>query len=168
VIYGTGGLAREVHQVLEDVNQDAVRHRFLGWIDDDPLKTGQEVHSAPVLGQAEWLECHRDVGVLMGVGTTATRRALVRRISASGTSRFPTLIHPLAWIGNRVTIGEGTVVCAGNLVTTDIAIGRHVILNLDCTVGHDTTIEDFVTVARASTSQARSGSAKGVTSALAR
>ena len=30
VIYGTGGFAREVHQVLEDVNADAARFRFLG------------------------------------------------------------------------------------------------------------------------------------------
>ena len=57
------------------------------------------------------------------------------------------MIHPLAWLGNRITLGDGTVVCAGNLLTTDMTIGRHVILNLDCTVGHDAVVEDFVTVA---------------------
>ena len=33
-----------------------------------------------------------------------------------------------------------------------MTIGRHVILNLDCTVGHDAVVEDFVTSRPASTS----------------
>lgn len=34
------------------------------------------------------------------------------------------------------------VICAGTILTVDITIGRHVIINLDCTVGHDAHIED--------------------------
>lgn len=147
VIYGTGGFAREVHQIVEDVNEDGNRFRFLGWLDDDLGKAGKEVHATPVLGSADWLEAHPSVGVLVGVGATHARRRLVRRIVDHAGNPFPTLVHPLAWVGNRVTIGDGTIVCAGNLITTDIVIGRHVILGVDCTVGHDTVLEDFVTVA---------------------
>ena len=44
---------------------------------------------------------------------------------------------------SNVLVGEGSIICAGTILTTDIKIGRHVILNLCCTVGHDSLIGDF-------------------------
>src|SRR6185295_2797261 len=58
-----------------------------------------------------------------------------------------TLVHPLARVGRGVECGVGTIVCAGNILTTDLRLGHHVILNLACTVGHDVVIGDFVTLA---------------------
>jgi len=45
-----------------------------------------------------------------------------------------------------VNVGAGSMICAGNILTVNITIGKHVILNLDCTVGHDSVIEDYVTI----------------------
>ena len=45
-----------------------------------------------------------------------------------------------------VEVGEGTIICAGTILTTNIKIGRHVIINLDCTLGHDDVIADYVTI----------------------
>jgi sugar O-acyltransferase (sialic acid O-acetyltransferase NeuD family) len=57
---------------------------------------------------------------------------------------YPVLIHPSCYIGtDQVIIGEGSIVCAGTIITVNIDIGKHVILNLACTVGHDTIIEDY-------------------------
>jgi sugar O-acyltransferase (sialic acid O-acetyltransferase NeuD family) len=54
------------------------------------------------------------------------------------------LIHPNVLIGkDDVAIGEGAIICAGCLITVNIKIGKHVILNLSCTVGHDTVISDY-------------------------
>ena len=36
--------------------------------------------------------------------------------------------------------GEGSINCAGSLITVDVTIHEFVILNLGCTVGHDTEI----------------------------
>lgn len=44
------------------------------------------------------------------------------------------------------SIGEGSVICPGTVVTTGVTIGRHVIINLNCTIGHDCVINDFTTV----------------------
>ncbi len=43
-------------------------------------------------------------------------------------------------------MGEGTIITAGNILTVDIKIGKHVMVNLDCTIGHDTVIEDFCSI----------------------
>lgn len=147
VIVGTGGFAREIHQLVEDLNDERASWNVLGFVDDDVRKAGGSIHDLPILGTRGWLGS-RPVAVALGVGATAARRHLVRSLREGGTDlSFPVLRHPRASIGNRVTIGEGTIICAGNLITTDLTIGSHVILNLDCTVGHDATIEDFVTMA---------------------
>lgn len=145
VIYGTGGFGREVHQLLLDSERET---DFVGFIDDNPENHGKLVHDKPVLGGMEWIIQNADVGVLIGIGNTVVKRRIVKRIKeAIPSAKFPTLMHPTALIGINVEIGEGTIICAGNIITTDIAIGPHVILNLDCTVGHDAILHDYVTVA---------------------
>ena len=49
-------------------------------------------------------------------------------------------------LSKSVSIGEGTIICAGTIATVDISIGKHVIINLDCTLGHDDAIADYVTI----------------------
>ncbi len=41
-------------------------------------------------------------------------------------------------------MGDGNIICIGTIMTVDIMIGNCNIINLDCTVGHDTVIGDFV------------------------
>ncbi len=147
VIFGTGGFAREVHQIVEDFDQDKSAWNFIGFLDGNPESHNKEIHGFPVLGGAEWLAGRHGVAVVVAIGGPAGKRKLVEQIRAVDETSFATLVHPLAWVGNRVSLGEGVVICAGTLITTDIRIGNHVILNLDCTVGHDSCIEDYVTVA---------------------
>ena len=47
-------------------------------------------------------------------------------------------------IGSKdtVNIGKGCIICAGCILTTDIEIKDFVTLNLMCTVGHDTEIDN--------------------------
>lgn len=40
-------------------------------------------------------------------------------------------------------IGKGCIFCAGVMITTNVQIKDFVILNLQCTVGHDTVINDY-------------------------
>lgn len=147
VIFGTGGFAREVHQIVEDINQGKSTWNFLGFLDGNPKHHNTQVHGYPVLGDTGWLKGRSEVAVVVGIGGPAAKRRVVQQIRGEGHSLFGVLVHPLAWVGNRVSLGEGTIVCAGNMITTDIEIRSHVILNLDCTVGHDTMIDDYVTVA---------------------
>ena len=147
VIFGSGGFAREVLQVALDQNDDARTWNVLGFLDGDPETHGQAVHDLPVFGAAEWLAGQPDVSVVVGVGATPARRRIVQTIEAVRPTAFATLVHPRAWLGRRVALGAGSVVCAGSLLTTDIETGRHVVLNLDCTVGHDARLGDFVTAA---------------------
>ena len=145
-LYGSGGLAREILQVVLDVNEDARLWNVLGFLSDDPEAHGREIHGLPLLGDAGWLEGRRGVHVALAMGSPAAKRRVGMRVAEIG-SPFATFVHPLAWVGRRVEIGEGSVLCAGARVTTDVQVGRHVTLNLNCTVGHDAALGDYVTVA---------------------
>ena len=147
VIFGAGGMAREVRQIVEDLNALEPSWEFRGFLDGDPANQGKQMHGFPVLGDEGWIGSHREVAVIVAIGATAARHKVVQKLISAGVKRFATLIHPRAWIGQHVSIGAGTIVCAGVMMTTDIRIGRHVILNLGCTVSHDAVVEDYVTVA---------------------
>lgn len=45
-----------------------------------------------------------------------------------------------------VDMGVGNIICPGTILTTDIKLGHHNIFNLNCTIGHDCIIGDFVTM----------------------
>jgi len=56
---------------------------------------------------------------------------------------FFTYVSPDAVMGKFNTIGEGSVICPGCIVTTNVTIGKCVILNIGTQVGHDSVIGDF-------------------------
>ena len=147
VIFGSGGFGRETHQIVEDVNSEKKRWNFLGFVDDDPEICNKEIHGYPGLGGIDWLEKHPQVAVIVAVGHPKLRWKIVKRLEAINHKVFATLIHPRAWIANRVEIGLGTIIHASVNVTTDVILGNHVILNKNCTLGHDVHIDDFVFVA---------------------
>lgn len=147
-IIGTGGLARELHELIEDINAGGpTTWEIVGWLDGNTTTHGTTVHDLPVLGDVDWLQANPDVYVTVGIGAPPTRRRVVERLRTQGHTRFATLIHPTAVIGRRVEIGEGTVICANVTTTTDYRIGQHVLINIMATVAHDDDLHDFVTIA---------------------
>lgn len=44
------------------------------------------------------------------------------------------------------TFGEGTVVCGGAVISTNVKVGDHVHINPSAVIGHDTTIDAFVSI----------------------
>jgi sugar O-acyltransferase (sialic acid O-acetyltransferase NeuD family) len=143
VILGAGGFAREVWWLSEDVNQDIPTWNVLGFIDEAPEAEGKLLCDLPVLGGFGWFERHAEKPfVICGVGSNRTRRRFVEKARSLGL-RHATLVHPATRMSRFVEVGEGSVICAGTVLTTQIRIGSYVNLNLGCTIGHDAVIEDF-------------------------
>ena len=145
VIVGVGGWGRSVHNIVEAVNQDQTTWNFLGFLEDNAPSHGGEIHGCPVLGTTDWLHAHSGVHAIVGVGSPALRRRVALRLEATANP-LATLVHPSAWVGNRVVIGAGTVVHANCVVTTDLRVGKHVLLNIASSITHDDEIEDFATL----------------------
>lgn len=145
-IFGAGGHAREVAHIVADVNAAVPIFQLQGFVVDDGFEVAGSMHGLPVHRLNSWLPIRGDCEVVVAVGSPALRRQVVRRLEHHGVDRFATLIHPRAWIGSRVQVGNGSVVFGDSSVTTDVRIGDHVHINTGCSVSHDSTLEDFATL----------------------
>lgn len=146
VIFGIGGFGREIHELIEDINAASPTYSILGFLDANEQSHGTQVHGLPVLGGLDWIEGNKGVAVTLGIGSPSVKARLAPEMRSLGAV-FPRLCHPQSNIGRRVSIGEGTIACAGSVLTTDLSLGQFVTLNLNVTIGHDARISDFVTIA---------------------
>lgn len=148
VIVGCGGFGREVLDVVDAINDVQPQWRVLGFVDDAPTARDIELvnrRSHSILGGVSDLAARSGTAYIIGIGSGHVRRAISETLDAAGLSPA-TLVHPSATLGGDTRIGDGSVLCAGVRVTTNVHLGQHVHLNLNTTVGHDTRLSDFVTV----------------------
>ena len=144
VVVGAGGFAREVAWLIEEVNSFEHKWHLLGFIDANPAMIGQQVGKYHVVGDDDYLlSTDEERHVVIGIGVPQIIHRIRETLRHCEHLSFPNLIHPnVLWDQDRITLGEGNIICAGNILTTDITIGSFNILNLASTFGHDTVIGD--------------------------
>jgi sugar O-acyltransferase (sialic acid O-acetyltransferase NeuD family) len=143
IIVGFSGFGKEVFFLAKRLGLEV--HGFL---DDNPKAQGAIFAGASVLGSiSKWQE-YPDCNFVIAIGDPAVREKVYNEMLAFGAPCFATLIDPAAIVlPEMVEIGDGSIICAGTICTVNITIGKHVIINLNCTIGHDTKVGDFATVA---------------------
>lgn len=147
LIFGAGGLGREVLQILRDIAASGRPAEAIGFAVDPAHRGAPTLGGLPVHDDAmAVLRADPTLSVVVALGDPGLRAATVERLSGA---RFATLRHPAAWLGESVTLGEGSIVFGHASATTDVAIGRHVLVNPGCTLAHDVVLEDFATLAPA-------------------
>lgn len=83
--------------------------------------------------------------VLITVGDPKIREKI--RNTLPKNTKYFTFIHPTAQIMSKdVEIGEGSFIGANSIITTNVKIGKHSILNRGCQIGHDTVCGDFLSM----------------------
>lgn len=149
VIWGIGGHAREVAQLVADIES----HQPGTWalqgflVDKDATTQHPKALPAPLLGGLEWWAVQSDVWGVVAVGNPKLRRQIAERmLAANPRSQFATLVHPLAWTVKTAQVGEGSVVFAKTCVSDQVQIGKHASINFACTLSHDTILGDFVSL----------------------
>lgn len=143
-IFGAGGFGREVAFLISEINKIKPTYDIIGFFDDGKPK-GKFINSYPVLGGIKELNNFKeDLCLVVAIGSPSVKKKIISCIKNECIS-YPTLIHPSVIIGDEefVKIGKGCIICAGVIITVNIEIKDFVILNLSCTVGHDTIIEDY-------------------------
>lgn len=135
-LIGAGGFAREIRAHMNEPN-------MIQFIDDIYYnKIIEPLSYILPLSKFDPLEYE----VLVAVGTPQFRVDIVNRLPKN--TKYFTFIHPSAQILDKdINIGEGSIICADCVLTTNIIIGKHSHLNLQTTIGHDCRIGDFFTTA---------------------
>ena len=147
IIIGASGFGREVAWAVERQNKAKPTWNLLGFIDDNESIQGKEINGYKVLGKTEDVVNYSDVYFVCAVGASRIREKIISYVKEINPEiKFGIVIDPSVEMSNLVTIGEGSIICANTIITVNISIGNHVIINLDCTIGHDAILQDFVTV----------------------
>ncbi len=147
VIVGCGGHGREVYGIVRAVNEAAGEPwKVLGFVDDHPgdVNLGRLLRlGVPFLGPLTALPAGSRY--VIGIGDPRVRARVAARVGPDRAPAAP-LVHPAATVGPDNRLSDGVVLFAGARVTTNVRLGRHVHLNQNATVGHDSVLDDCVQV----------------------
>lgn len=141
-VVGAGGFGREVKMLIDQINRHSSTYDFAGFYDDRAYDGA--INGAPYLGNLADIERIQEPTCLaIAIGDPHTKRRVISKI-LNPYIEYPNLVHPSVLMGeDAVSLGRGNIICAGVIITVNINIEDFVILNLSCTVGHDTTIQSY-------------------------
>ena len=142
IIVGGGGFAKEVIWLARECNR-VVR----GVLDDNFETHGEQLQGCTIVGKVDDWGKYSDCEFIVAIGSPRVRKFVVDRMSISRKPDFATLIHPSVLYSHTVKFGKGNIICAGAILTVDVVLGDHNILNLNVTVGHECAFNDFITIA---------------------
>lgn len=133
-IYGAGGFGKEVLCLIRESNQHI---HIQGFVDDVPPVS--LLHDLPVLAVAP-----EDGWLLPSMANSLVRRRIVEQFDKR--IWHEPIIHQAVNVDYHVKIEKASILCEGVKCTTDIIIGKSVIINLNATIGHDCVIENYVSI----------------------
>lgn len=148
LIYGTGGFAREIIDIIRQTNA----YRLIGIINGIGDMSGEDqILGVPVLNGKE-LErlyingCCKAVNAF-AVDPSAFSRKNVYAALKKRNFDFPNIVHRSAVISSGVTMGEGNIIFAGAFIGSETVLGSDCIINVNATISHQCIISDHCHIA---------------------
>jgi acetyltransferase EpsM len=141
LILGTRTFAEEIADVASEIPGIEVA----GFVENmDKQRCEQKIAGLHVFWIDEMAEFAKTHYAICGLGTT--QRSIFTDQIAKYNIPFATLIHPLARLSKKSSLGKGTILSVGAIVAANTQLGNHIIVNRGATIGHHTTIGSFVTI----------------------
>ena len=145
VIIGAKGFAKEVLEVFWQINQN----EEIVFFDNISTDIGDLLYAKfrilkSISEAEEYFSLKDDTRFTIGIGNPINRFKLYKTFLAIGGT-FSSSISPYAKIGHfDNSIENGCNIMTGKVITNSIKIGKGALINLNCTIGHDCTIGEFV------------------------
>lgn len=151
-IFGAGGFAREVDWLIRKIYSESgvdYRPNFYVCSDSDSM-AGTSIKGVSVISETEYFNKYSNAqnNCFISVGRPGLKKLMHKKLlEKSRDVNFPALIYPNVCLDpDGVKIGQGSIICAGTILTTDIILSDFVHLNIDSTVGHDVRIGCYSTI----------------------
>lgn len=143
-IVGAGGHARSVTNVIFSLSE----YRLVSFL-DTPITKREEIFGVPVIElpepMSELIASDLDC-IAFGRGNNFLRGERMDQMASLGIP-FPALIHPGAYVGHDVDIGDGTVVMPGAILNVSARIGRGCVINTGSIIEHGTVVGEYSNIA---------------------
>lgn len=142
LIYGAGGLARELYDIVIRSTPDRYEKIYL--IDDFATEgdsyLSESIHfdSIPQIFKDDLEELEG----IVGVGEPAYRENLTKKFDSLGI-RLATVVDATALVSSTAVIEEGAIICEFASIHANVHIGRSALIQPYCAVGHDVKFGDY-------------------------
>ncbi len=150
VVIGGGGHAKVVVSILQKLDG----YRVLGYTD---LKDHGPLLGIPYLGDDGGLKAiavgskKRNAVLAVGqVGLGLLREKIISKLRALNLA-FPPIVSKDSIVNAGAVVADGLVVMDGAVVNVGAKLGQYAIVNTNCTIEHDSVLEDWVHVAPGAT-----------------
>ncbi len=136
LIYGAGGHAKTVISLLRLLDMD------IAGIIDDGVPAGTTVSGVRILGDAEMLPELRARGIALavnavgGIGNYMIRWKIFELLQQYDFE-FPTIIHPSAFVEDTVSLADGVQVLAQSYISSESSVGFGTLINAGVIISHD-------------------------------
>lgn len=146
IIIGSGGCAKEVICIIENINKIEPKFNILGFISNDENKNS--ILGYPNLGTDDSLIDYSNEGicVVVAIGFPLIRKKIYEESLKKFSFEYPNIISPTASCGNCGELGIGNIICDRANFTIDYELGNFNLINVASTIAHDVSISDFVTI----------------------
>ena len=142
-IIGASGFGREVAWLIYELDEWNVK----GFIDDNPSLHGEIVNGIPVIGNTDFLLKSNEItNVCIAIGNPEIRQKVFNKLKVNTNLRYPNIIASNVRIDKTIKMGIGNIICCQSVLTVNIKLGSFNHINLDCTIGHDVEMNDYITV----------------------
>jgi sugar O-acyltransferase (sialic acid O-acetyltransferase NeuD family) len=141
LILGTRPFAAEIADLISEIPS----WQLVGFVENwDRTRCAELMEGLPIHWVDDIAPLSTDHHAICSLATTHRVR-FVEQVAAHGIP-FATLVHPLARISSRGSLGEGTILSVGAIVAAHTRLGRHVLVNRGALIGHHVTVGDYVTL----------------------
>jgi sugar O-acyltransferase (sialic acid O-acetyltransferase NeuD family) len=147
IVYGAGGHAKTIIDMVSEINQ----YEIIGLIDDH-IPVGFKVMGIPVLGSFLVLNALKEKGIVYaanGVGgiSDLSSREKVFEILEKFNFTIPRLIHPRAYIEKSSTMGTCVQVFANAYIGSGAKLDSYCMINTGAVISHDCVIGSHTHIA---------------------
>ncbi|MFY9621326.1 MAG: acetyltransferase [Pyrinomonadaceae bacterium] len=147
VIIGAGGHGREVVEIIRHQAQSQNGPTLLGFVVDSEYLAESGDPGAPILGDWTWFKKadREELAVICAVGDPAVRKRLVEKGQSLGLV-FTNAISPSAHIVSDAKFGNGVMIFPQAVVSRNVRLADHTVVNAGSTLSHDTSVECYATI----------------------
>jgi sugar O-acyltransferase (sialic acid O-acetyltransferase NeuD family) len=140
VIIGAKGFAKEVLEICFQAGYNKQIYFYDDISDNLPESLFHKFKILRTLKEVESIFRLENNRFSIGIGNPKIRYVMSSKFKNIGGNLF-TIVSPHARIGHfGNSIGDGVIIMTGTVVTSDITISEGVLINLNCTIGHDSFI----------------------------
>jgi sugar O-acyltransferase (sialic acid O-acetyltransferase NeuD family) len=145
LVVGAGDFGREVAAWILDSPESLGGREIAGFLDDDQERSLGRGISSPIVGSISGYQKVLGDELILGISDPTTKEKVSTLLRDRGAS-FLTFQHRTALVATGASIGMGSVLCPGVVVSVGATVGDFATLNLHATIGHDVVMGSYCSV----------------------